>query len=69
LRCTIPHLPLQPGSYTFALFCTAGGEIADWIVNAGTLDVEAGDFFGSGRLPGVEQGPFLVNHSWSSTGA
>jgi lipopolysaccharide transport system ATP-binding protein len=65
LCCRLPKLPLQPGNYTFNLFCTVGDEIADWIQNAGVVVVEPGDFFKSGRLPGIEGGPYLVDHSWS----
>jgi lipopolysaccharide transport system ATP-binding protein len=63
--CKIPRLPLQPGRYSFNLFCTVAGEIADWIQNAGLIEVEAGDFFGSGKLPPADQGAFMVQHSWS----
>ena len=63
--CRIPRLPLQAGRYTFNLFCTVGGEVADWIENAGMIEVEAGDFFGSGKLPPAAQGAFIVQHSWS----
>jgi lipopolysaccharide transport system ATP-binding protein len=62
--CKVPRMPLLPGRYSFNLFCTVGGEIADWIQNAGLVEVEAGDFFGSGRLPPADQGPFMVQHSW-----
>jgi lipopolysaccharide transport system ATP-binding protein len=62
--CRLPQLPLQPGAYSFNLFSTVGGEIADWLQNAGTIEVEAGNFFGTGKLPPSEQGPFLVSHSW-----
>ncbi len=64
ILCNIPRIPLQPGKYSFNLFCTVTGVIADWIQNAGIIEVEAGDFFGSGKLPSVEQGPFIVQHSW-----
>jgi lipopolysaccharide transport system ATP-binding protein len=64
ILCRVPRLPLQPGRYSFNLFCKVGGEIADWIQNAGTLEVEGGDFFGTGRLPPLEQGAFLLPHSW-----
>jgi lipopolysaccharide transport system ATP-binding protein len=64
IRCRIPRLPLQPGRYTFNLFCSVNEEVADWIQNAATVNVEPGDFFKSGRLPPAEQGPFLVAHSW-----
>ena len=66
LCCRVPRLPLQPGRYTFNLFVRVGGEIADWIQNAGAITVEPGDFFQSGRLPPAEQGPLLVEHTWSA---
>jgi lipopolysaccharide transport system ATP-binding protein len=62
--CKLPRTPLQPGRYSFNLFCTVAGEIADWIQNAGLIEVEAGDFFGSGKLPPADQGAFIVQHSW-----
>ena len=62
--CRIDCLPLQPGIYHFSLFCQLGREDCDWIPNAGTIDVEAGDFFSSGRLPDLDKGQFLVQHSW-----
>jgi homopolymeric O-antigen transport system ATP-binding protein len=63
--CRIPCLPLQPGVYTFDVICSVAREVADWVHNAGRIEVEAGDFFGSGKLPSSEQGPFLVQHSWN----
>lgn len=51
VRVRLPRLALLPGRYHYTLYCEAGGTIADWIQNAGSFDVEAGDFFGSGKLP------------------
>jgi lipopolysaccharide transport system ATP-binding protein len=62
--CHIPKLPLAPGRYVFNLFSTVGGEIADWVTQAGSLTVEAGDFFGTGKLKTHDEG-FLVSHSWT----
>jgi lipopolysaccharide transport system ATP-binding protein len=62
--CHIPELPLAPGRYVFNLFSTIGGEIADWVQQAGHLDVAAGDYFGTGQLRGREQG-FLVKQKWN----
>ena len=62
--CHIPELPLAPGRYVFNLFLTVGGEIVDWVQQAGYLDVAAGDFFGTGQLKTHEEG-FLVKHKWS----
>lgn len=64
--CKIPNLPLQPGIYSFNLFCLASGIVADWVKNAGMINVEAGDFFETGKLPDIRQGVFLINHSWDS---
>ena len=48
--CHIPELPLAPGRYVFNLYLTVGGEIVDWVQQAGYLDVAAGDYFGTGQL-------------------
>jgi lipopolysaccharide transport system ATP-binding protein len=70
VRCRVPRLPLQPGRYHLALFTMTSQEITDYVPHAGALDVEAGDFFGSGRLPPADEGQLLVNHSWEvDTGA
>jgi len=66
LICSIPRLPLLPGKYTVNLYSTVGAEIADWIQNAGAIDVVTGDFFGSGRLPSIAQGQLLVSHTWET---
>jgi len=63
--CRIPRLPLQPGHYSFNLFCKVSGEIADWVQNAGVIEVAAGDFFNSGKLPPSDQGSLLLSHSWN----
>ena len=67
ITCHIPELPLQPGNYTFNLYCTVNDDVADWVQNAGTLVVDGGDFFGTGRMPGPEGGPFLVKHRWAAS--
>ncbi len=61
--CHIPELPLAPGRYTFNLFSTVGGAIADWVQQVGSLDVAAGDFFGTGQLM-TREGGFLVKNKW-----
>ncbi len=58
-------LPLKQGNYSYTLFSTVGGEIADWVKNAGSFFVEAGDYFHTGKLPDSDQGTFYINHSFS----
>jgi lipopolysaccharide transport system ATP-binding protein len=60
---SIPRLPLMPGRYTFNLFCTVNGVVADWIKLAATFEVEAGDYYGSGRLPEGGRAVLLAEHS------
>jgi len=62
--CRVERFPLSPGQYFMTLFCKVNGNIADWIKQAAVLTVEAGDFFGSGRLPPPTHGGFLVPQSW-----
>ena len=56
----LPSLPLQPGVYFFALFCMINGVISDWFTTAGKIEVDFGDFYGTGFLSSPEQGPYLI---------
>ena len=65
IRCHVSKLPLLPGRYSFNVFCQVGMEIADWVLNAYTIEVVEGDFFGTGRLPPPSSGDLLVlHHHW-----
>ena len=60
----IPRLALAPGRYGLTLYSAVNGETADWIKNAGWLDVEPGDYYGTGQLPRPGQGQLLMGHSF-----
>ena len=62
IEVRIPRMTLAPGRYGFTLFASINGEIADWIKNAGTFDVESGDFYGTGQMPLQGQGSFVMEH-------
>ncbi|MBI3568269.1 MAG: ABC transporter ATP-binding protein [Gemmatimonadetes bacterium] len=66
--CRIPRLPLEAGTYRVTLYCTVNGDIADWVMHAGSIDVEPGDYFGTGRTNFEGQGHFLVTHAWDVEG-
>jgi lipopolysaccharide transport system ATP-binding protein len=59
----VPKLPLVPGRYTFTLFGTASGEIADWVQSAAFFAVEPGDFYGTGVGIPAGQGSILVPYA------
>jgi lipopolysaccharide transport system ATP-binding protein len=63
-ECLWPRFNLRAGVYTCALFCEINGVIVDWIQSAFQIQVEDGDFFGSGRLISRGQGDMLVAHEW-----
>jgi len=65
LVCHIPALPLAPGQYSFNLYATSCGVVADWVREAGHVTVAAGDYFGTGRL-NTHEGGFLVKHGWTA---
>lgn len=61
----MPKLPLMPGRYSFTMYCTINGEVADWIQDAGFFDVEPGNYYGTGKLPPNNQGNFLLDYKFS----
>ncbi len=60
-----PKLPLKSGEYTFTLYSTVNGDIADWIQDAGSFMVESGDFYNSGKLPPEGQASIFIEHSFA----
>lgn len=66
VRCfevEIEKLPLMAGQYRLTIYCSVNGQAADWIQNAGVLEVEPGDFYGTGRMHApATQGQFLIEH-------
>jgi lipopolysaccharide transport system ATP-binding protein len=64
IRIEVPRIPLAAGRYRYTLYASVNGEVADWIKDAGTFDVEPGDFFGSGHLPPHGQGELLIDHKF-----
>jgi lipopolysaccharide transport system ATP-binding protein len=69
IRCELPDLPLAPAGYSLGIHIEAGSEIADAIAHAARIEVEPGDFYGTGSagLPG--HSPVLIRGSWSVTKA
>ncbi|UFS69722.1 ABC transporter ATP-binding protein [Geomonas sp. RF6] len=64
VEITLPRLQLSPGRYFFTIFASAGGEVVDWIQNAGAFFVEGGDYYRTGRLPPHSQGSFYANYDF-----
>ncbi len=65
VEVVVEKLPLRSGQYFLTLFASVNDEIADWIQNACIVQVESGDFFGTGKIPPETQGNVFVNHTFS----
>jgi len=66
VKIHIPRLPLNIGRYTFTIFIESGGEILDWVQQAGSFEVGFGDFYKSGELPVADHGYTLVDYTFES---
>lgn len=66
-ECLWRDFNLRSGVYDCTLFCSVNAEIVDWIKSAFSLHVDDGDFYGTGRLIGREQGDLLVRYAWSAS--
>ncbi|MEX0864427.1 MAG: ABC transporter ATP-binding protein [Acidimicrobiia bacterium] len=64
-RCAIDKVGLLPGTYQATVMATLRGEPLDWVLNAFRVQVEEGDFFGTGRLPPNGYGPVVQDHEWT----
>ena len=66
IRCIIPKFPLSGGSYNLIAYFEVDGAAQDYVNNAATINVEDGDFYGSGKLypPGWQGKSVLVEHFW-----
>jgi lipopolysaccharide transport system ATP-binding protein len=63
--CVISKWPLKGGCYPYDLYAEKGGTVTlDWIRDVGTLNVENGDYYGSGCLPAPQVPGVLVEYSW-----
>jgi len=66
--CALKKLPLAPGNYTLNLIIRQSDQIQDWIKEAVTIVVEAGDFYGTGRMPPPTHGGVFIEQEWFANG-
>lgn len=66
VTCTIPHLPLFGGVYYLNLTVhSQESGLLDEVEFAKELNVVDGDFYGTGKIPGIRKGMFVM-HSWET---
>ena len=68
LTCKIAKWPLSFGRYTYNLIALKHGRTLDWVKEAGFVDVETGDYYGTGVLPAHTHQGVFINFDWDSQG-
>jgi lipopolysaccharide transport system ATP-binding protein len=65
IKCKIQNFPYSLGRYLIGVRVLINGVEADWPKGyVGFIDVEAGDFFGTGSVPHSAIGPVLIRGNW-----
>jgi lipopolysaccharide transport system ATP-binding protein len=64
VECILPRLALNRGHYLLNIIASGGNETFDYIVEAAELDVESGDFFGTGRIASDDRRMVMFDQSW-----
>lgn len=62
--CEIDKIPIMPGRYMLNLAINQNGIMQDWIQEAVTVDVESGDFYGTGKIVPNTHRSVLIENRW-----
>jgi lipopolysaccharide transport system ATP-binding protein len=68
IACTIPSLPLLPGTYYVSLYLASGLGHGDAVDGALAFEVTPHDIFGTGQIPSRGKGPVLTTGEWRVDG-
>jgi len=63
--CTINEFPLTQGTYNYNLISYYTEQVTDHITDAGSIDVESGDYYGTGKIPASGRPGVLIKFKWS----
>lgn len=64
IQCLVKKFPLLNGSYICNIISYKDSVIQDYITEAFNLEVEEGDFYGTGKVIPTNQPSFLVENKW-----
>jgi len=65
--CRVERFPLMFGSFAVKTSVKCNGSIADQVEHAASVDIEPGDFFGTGRIHPTRLQGVYTPHAWSRT--
>lgn len=60
----VERLPILPGRYTIDYYLKYDNEITDNIQSVLTMDIEKGDFYGTGKINDSMRNGVLIYHTW-----
>ncbi|WP_418636166.1 ABC transporter ATP-binding protein [Winogradskyella sp.] len=58
----VKRFPLNKGIYYITTYLTVDRTVSDWIQNAYSFSVVGGDFYGTGKIPPINQGKTLLEY-------
>jgi lipopolysaccharide transport system ATP-binding protein len=64
--CTIPELPLLPGTYFIDCWASIEGSLRDRVSRAAVLKVHPTNFHPGGEFPAPSHGNIILRYSWSA---
>ena len=64
LLCSINKLPLMEGDYFINVSINENGITQDWVQEATTISVIAGDFYGTGKINPNSHKSILIDNTW-----
>lgn len=64
IYCRIDKFPISPGMYLINLYAESNEGILDWVQEAAILEVESGDYFGTGKSIPPSHQSVCINHQW-----
>lgn len=64
--CAIDKLPFSEGNYSVNIILRNNNIIQDWVLEADMLQVEDGDYFGTGRSVESSHKSVLIDQNWYS---
>jgi lipopolysaccharide transport system ATP-binding protein len=64
LWCRLPKLPFSQGRFNYNVIAYQQGDIIDWVKEAGYVDVVAGDYYGTGKIPAPALQSVCIDFDW-----
>ncbi len=63
-HCKFDRNPLKTGRYWYNVIAFHKGQVLDNVVQAGFIEVQTGDFYGTGKLPAPGRAGVCVDYYW-----